>query len=666
MAYKILRIDPLLKPYKKDINLRMQNYENKRSELVGDGSLTDFANGHEYFGFHKTKDGWVYREWAPAAEEVYLTGDMVSWRWLDYKLTPVGNGVFEIFLKGENALYNGCRVRTIVRHNGKLLERIPLYIHRVEQDPVTFVWNGVIVDEPEYKWENDNFISQKNLFVYECHIGMAQEKEGIGTYQEFTEKVLPRIKDLGYTAIQIMAIMEHPYYGSFGYQVSSFFASSSKYGTPNELKKLIDTAHGLGLTVLLDVVHSHAVSNTVEGINEFDGTTYQFFHEGERGNHPAWGTKLFNYDKNEVVHFLLSNLKYWMTEFKFDGFRFDGVTSMLYLNHGLGVAFTDYSKYFSLNTDISAITYLQLANQLIREINPNAITIAEDMSGMPGMCLPIKDGGVGFDYRLAMGQPDLWIKLLKECPDEHWNMWWIWAEITGRRPREKYIGYAESHDQALVGDKTIMFRLCDSKMYTDMNKDSNDLVIDRGIALHKMIRFLTVSAGGEGYLNFMGNEFGHPEWIDFPREGNGWSYFYCRRQWHLADDNNLKYGYLQAFDKQMVAFANKKNLFRDAPKCLLLDDEKKIIVFERKGLIFAFNFNPTKSFEGQFIPVSKKGRYKVVVSTDDNAFGGYDRISKKYVYSSVADEQGKEQIQIYLPARTALCLRKLRKSKKDN
>ena len=662
MPYKIFEHDPGLLPFEKDIELRMDNYARKREELVGKGgNLRDFANGHEYFGFHKTENGWYYREWAPAADEMFLTGDFVDWRWFDRKMTPLGNGIFEIFIEGENTLYNGCHVAAIVRNGEKLLQRIPLYIRRVEQDPTSFAWCGVIVDEPQYKWKKKSFTPKKDLYVYECHIGMAQEKEGLGTYREFKDNILPRIKELGYNTIQIMAIMEHPYYGSFGYQVSSFFAASSKFGTPNELKELIDTAHAMGIAVLLDLVHSHAVKNTAEGINEFDGTTYQFFHEGDRGDHPAWGTKLFNYDKNEVIHFLLSNLKFWMDEYHFDGFRFDGVTSMIYHDHGLGVAFTDYSKYFSLNTDTEAITYLQLANELIREVNPKAITIAEDMSAMPGMCLPIEEGGIGFDYRLAMGSPDMWIKLLKNVPDEYWDMWHIWCELTGRRPAEKYIGYSESHDQALVGDKTIMFRLCDSKMYTHMAKATPDPIIDRGMALHKMIRLVTMSLGGEGYLNFMGNEFGHPEWIDFPREGNGWSYFYCRRQWYLADNDELKYGYLRRFDKDIVALTQEKKIFRKTPKWLFIDNNDKIMNYERGGLVFVLNFHPTNSYEGCWVTVPTKGKYKVIMSTDDEAFGGYGRISKEYVYTAEKHQRGKKaQFQIYLPARTGFCLQRIK------
>ncbi|MBQ9746779.1 MAG: alpha amylase C-terminal domain-containing protein, partial [Clostridia bacterium] len=573
------------------------------------GSLCDFANGHEYFGFHKTENGWYYREWAPGADEMYLTGDMVNWQKFALKLTPIGEDVFEIFLPGTDALYNGCNVKTVVRRGEKVFERISPYIRRAVQNPETMGWNGVIVDEPAYEWKNESFPPPRDICVYECHIGMAQEKEGIGTYREFRENVLPRIKEQGYNTLQIMAIMEHPYYGSFGYQVSSFFAACSRYCTPAELKELIDEAHGMGMAVLLDLVHSHAVKNTLEGINEFDGTTYQFFHVGARGDHPAWGTKLFDYDKNEVIHFLLSNLKFWLTEYRFDGFRFDGVTSMIYHNHGLGVDFDSYKKYFSVNTDTEAVTYLQLANELIREVNPNAITVAEDMSAMPGMCLPIDEGGVGFDYRLAMGQPDLWVKLVRDCPDENWEMWRIWHEISVRRPGEKSIGYVESHDQAIVGDQTLIFRLCGAHMYYDMDRDNSDPEVARGMALHKMARMVTMTLGGEGYLNFMGNEFGHPEWIDFPREGNGQSYAHCRRQWSLADSAELKYQYPNAFDKEMIGFVKEHGVFFGVPHKLHLDEGGKVMVYERAGAVFAFNFSPANSYDSYWLAVPSEGNY---------------------------------------------------------
>ncbi len=656
----ILNIDPYLLPYKEDLFLRAKLYAEKRKELLkGCKNLVDFANGYNYFGFHRINNGWVYREWAPAAEEMYLTGDFNGWNTRSHKMKKLPDGVFELLLEGQNTLSVGQKVQAIVINGGRELRRIPLYATRVVQDPNNYLWCAEIEDTfAQFDWTDSKFKPQKTPFIYECHVGMAQEEGKVGSFSEFTEKILPRIKKQGYNTIQIMAIMEHPYYGSFGYQVSNFFAVSSRYGNSHELKRLINTAHNMGVAVLLDVVHSHAVRNTNEGLNEFDGTVTQFFHEGEKGEHSAWGTKLFNYGKNEVIHFLLSNLKYWLEVYHFDGFRFDGVTSMLYHDHGLGSAFTDYSMYFSMNTDTEAVTYLQLANELIHRVNKNAVTIAEDMSGMPGMCIPLKDGGIGFDYRLSMGVPDLWIKTIKECKDEDWNMGKFWYELTSRRPEEKNIGYCESHDQALVGDKTIMFRLCDAEMYTAMQKFGGSPMVDRGIALHKMIRLLTSSLAGEGYLNFMGNEFGHPEWIDFPREGNGWSYHYCRRQWSLVDDPNLRYCELNAFDIKMLDLLKKEKVLSKKPVNRWTHEDDNVLIFTKDDLVFVFNFHPTKSFDGYFVPVENGGEYKVILSSDDSEFGGYSRVDTSYEYNARKTSFGWFGFKCYLPNRTAIVLKK--------
>ena len=659
MKHKILKIDPQLAPYEKDFDLRQENYRRKKAELLQPGqTLSDFANAHLYFGFHKVRNGWYYREWAPGAEEVYLTGDFNGWDRRSCPLKKKPGGVFEVFIPGKNTLKSGMQVLTLVHRNGVELERIPLFATRVVQDPFTHQWNAQIHEFTDFPWTDEKFKPKKDLFIYECHIGMAQEEGKVGTYREFKDNVLPRVKALGYNTLQIMAIMEHPYYASFGYQVTNFFAASSRFGTPEELKELIDAAHSMGIAVLLDVVHSHASKNTREGINEFDGTAYQFFHDGPRGDHIAWDTKCFNYDKNEVLHFLLSNLKFWQTEYHFDGFRFDGVTSMLYHDHGLGRDFCGYDAYFSMNTDTEAVTYLQLANELVRQVNPNAIMIAEDTSALPGLCLPIEHGGVGFDYRLAMGEPDMWIRLLKETPDEYWDLNNIYYEMAIRRPKEKVIGYCESHDQALVGDKTIMFRLCDQEMYWAMDAGNGSMIVDRGMALHKLLRLITASLGGEGYLTFMGNEFGHPEWIDFPREGNGWSYHYCRRQWHLADDPALKYQYLNAFEKEMVKLLKSCRVHAGQDKQLALDNFAKTMVYQRGKGIFAFNFHPVNSYDGLFLPMPEEGKYEVVLSSDDYCFGGHGRIYHS-TYETVAQENGKVGIKLYLPSRTAVVLKKV-------
>jgi len=656
--YRVLELNPQLQPFAGDIDLRMNNYYSTKERLMPQGgTLNEFANAHEYFGFHRVQGGWVYREWAPSAYQLYLTGDFNDWNWTEYPMNRLENGVWEIYLDGENALWEGCKVKTIVDANLQRTEHIPLYIRRVVQDPQTYAWCGEVVDETKvFDWTDKEFQAEDSLFIYEAHVGMAQEEGKVGSYREFADYTLPRVKKAGYNTIQLMAIMEHPYYGSFGYQVSSFFAASSWFGKPEDLKYLVNKAHEMGIRVLLDVVHSHAVKNTAEGINMFDGTVWQFFHDGPKGEHPAWGTMCFNYGKTEVIHFLLSNLKFWMTEYHFDGFRFDGVTSMLYHDHGLGTSFDNDSKYFSMNTHTEAITYLQLANELIRQVNPNAITVAEDMSGMPGMCLPIEDGGVGFDYRLAMGLPDMWIRTVKEQKDEDWYIGKMWGDMCLRRAGEGTVAYVESHDQALVGDKTMIFRLADANMYTDMNKNCHNMVIDRAIALHKMIRLFTLAGGGEAYLNFMGNEFGHPEWIDFPREGNGWSFHYCRRQWSLCDNEELKYQWLGEFDHDMIHLAKESRLFdQRMGSQLLLKEPEKMIAFHRQGLMFVFNFHPNQSLTNVLIPVPNKANYTVAFSSDDWKYGGNGLVA--HMEYPVKEFDGKNYIELYIPARTAIVLK---------
>ena len=652
--YSILKKCPELAPFEGDIRLRMERYEKKRAEITqGKTSLKDFANAHKWYGFHRLDGGWVYREWAPAADGVYLAGDFNEWSYTATPLTRLENGDWEVFLPGDT-LHFGSRVMTVVRNGDAFTQHIPIYARRVTQDWVSHSWCCEVWEDEAYDWQNDAFTTREAPLIYEAHVGMSSEEGKIATYREFADNVLPHVKDGGYNTIQLMAVMEHPYYGSFGYQVSSFFAASSRFGYPNDLKYLVDKAHGMGIRVLLDVVHSHAVGNTLEGLNLFDGTDHQFFHAGAKGDHPAWGTKLFNYDKPEVLHFLLSNLKFWLEEYHFDGFRFDGVTSMPYHDHGLGSNFTDLSMYFTMNTDVEAVTYLQLANELIREVAPHALTIAEDMSGMPGMCESVKSGGIGFDYRLGMGLPDMWIKLVKDCPDENWNLGYIWRELTFRNA--KTVAYVESHDQALVGDKTLIFRLADAAMYDGMEKRTHTPVIDRAIALHKMIRLLTLAAGGDGYLAFMGNEFGHPEWIDFPRPGNGNSFHYCRRQWSLLNNPNLKYEELYAFDRDMIAAAKKHKLFKNPyPELKWIHEDDKILAFERGGLVFVFNFSPTVSREGYVIPVSKGEDHDVLFTSDDPVYDGFGRIAHAPVSAYVPGREG-NNLRLYIPARTCIVL----------
>lgn len=663
---RLLEVDPWLEPYSEGLNNRARHFEWMRDQLGGD-LLGTISQGHHFFGLNRgEKDGvsgiW-YREWAPEATYLALVGDFNFW---DRGADPMVRdefGTWSVFLAdvdGVSRIPHAGKVKVHVGTHAGGLDRIPAYIRRVVQDPATHSYSGEFWNPPvEFEWQHQNPGPRKSLKVYEAHVGMAQEDGKVGSYLEFADVVLPRIADLGYDAVQLMAVAEHPYYGSFGYHVSSFYAPSSRFGTPEELKELVDRAHGLGLSVIMDLVHSHAVKNLNEGLNSFDGSGHQYFHAGLRGQHLAWDSLCFDYPKYEVERFLLSNVRYWLEEFHFDGYRFDGVTSMMYHDHGLGRAFSGYDDYFSGNVDLDAVVYLMLANEVAHAVRPDAITIAEDVSGMAGLARPVADGGIGFDYRLAMGVPDMWIRLLKELKDEDWSLSGIYHEMVNRRPQEKCIAYAESHDQALVGDKTIAFWLMDQQMYWNMSKFAHDPVIDRGIALHKMIRLVTFALGGEGYLNFMGNEFGHPEWVDFPRSENGYSHHYARRQWSLASMDHLRYGELLAFDKAMLRLDDAYSLLSDPlVEQLAVHEDTRQLVFRRGPLVFAFNFHATESYAGLRIPVPDQTDYQVILNSDSPAFGGKGLVEPhaKYPWQDVPMYARNQSLMIYLPARSAQVL----------
>jgi 1,4-alpha-glucan branching enzyme len=661
----IVENDPWLTPYAEIIYRREMKVFEKEKELIGEvQTLSDFATGYLYFGLHHTAEGWVFREWAPNATRICLVGDFNGWKELkEYNLNAVDNGVWEIKLPHQ-LIKHGDLFKLSIHWEGGHGLRIPSYIRRIVQNVDTKLFNAQAwAPATAYQWQNDRIIAAaRPPLIYEAHVGMSTMEEKIGSYNEFRIAILPRIKKAGYNTIQLMAIQEHPYYGSFGYHVSNFFAASSRFGTPEELKLLIDTAHGMGIAVIMDMVHSHAVKNEMEGLGNFDGTPYQYFHEGARREHVAWDSLCFDYGKNEVLHFLLSNCKFWLDEYRFDGFRFDGVTSMLYYDHGLSRDFTNYGMYYDGMQDEDAITYLALTNKLIKLVNPGAITVAEEMSGMPGLAATLDQGGYGFDFRLAMGVPDYWIKIIKEVPDENWNVSALYHELTSKRAEEKTISYAESHDQALVGDKTIIFRLLDKEMYFSMSKTISSVIIDRGIALHKMIRLITAATGGGGYLNFMGNEFGHPEWIDFPREGNNWSYKYARRQWNLVDDPLLRYHYLGDFDRDMIQLIRNSGLYLHKYCRLLVDNQSdQVLAYERGDHLFVFNFSPGRSYTDYGIQ-SGPGKFKIVLNTDNPAYGGNGNVDETLTYRARIDVKRTKPplLKLYIPSRSALVFKKMK------
>ena len=665
--------DEYLKPFEGAIRGRAQRAAERLSELtLGKTSISEWASAHEYYGLHRVRGGWVFREWAPHATSMWLVGDFSKWQ-IDprFEIFRIeGTDVWERRIPA-SLIAHGDNYRLEMRWDGGHGERIPAYARYVVQDETTKLFSArVYAPKKPFAWKHDGHPALAarpgEAFVptiYEAHVGMGTEEEKVASYAEFRDQVLPRIKAAGYNTVQLMAIMEHPYYGSFGYHVSSFFAASSRFGTPDDLKSLIDTAHGLGLRVIMDLVHSHAVRNERDGLSLFDGTDYQYFHSGAKGWHRAWDSRCFDYGKTDVLHFLLSNCRFWLDEYHFDGYRFDGVTSMLFWDHGLGSAFTEYGLYFNGSMDDDAWVYLNLANRVIHETKPSAVTIAEDVSGMPGVAAPIGDCGIGFDYRMAMGEPDYWFRLAEKVRDDDWSMGSIFHELTNRRAEEKVVSYVESHDQALVGGKTFFFQLVDKEVYWGMGQGQENLSIDRGVALHKLVRLATCALNGGAYLNFMGNEFGHPEWIDFPRAENGWSHHYARRQWSLRDNPNLRFKALGDFDATMLA-----ELFRKRPGAtpnggdplkLVANESDKVLAFIRGRLLFAFNFNPTESFSGYGILVPPAARWRHLFDTDEVRFGGQGRIEPGRCYEPVVvPDRGElvQQVRLYLPSRTASVL----------
>ena len=654
-----LNSDPWLAPFREKLRERSRRAVATVKRLTGGKStLAEFASGHEYFGLHFRDGEWVFREWAPNAVRITLFGDFSDWRKLpEYRLNRLEHGVWELRLPAETVRH-GMHYLLFMEWPGGSGDRIPAYARCVDQDKETGLFAATVWrPEQPYGFRHASPPAPAAPLIYESHVGMAQEEPKVGSFEEYREKILPKIAASGYNTIQLMAVMGHPYYGSFGYHVANFFAIASRFGTPDEFKALVDAAHGCGLRVIIDLVHSHAVKNEVEGLAKFDGTRYAYFHEGSRGEHSGWDSLCFNYAKPEVLHFLLSNCRFYLDEYRVDGFRFDGVTSMMYLHHGLGKTFTGYDDYFGGDVDEDALTYLALANRVIHEVRPDALTVAEDVSGMPGLAAPASGGGIGFDCRMAMGVTDMWFKLF-DLPDQDWNMFYLFHELTNRRRDERSISYVESHDQAIVGGKTAIFRLADAAMYDAMHAGSQNLAVDRAIALHKMIRLATAAAAGHGYLNFMGNEFGHPEWIDFPREGNGWSLQHARRQWSLADEPGLRYHFLRDFDRAMLEVLNRNpEFFRRRVQTVRIDDCGKVLIFERDDCYFCFNFHPENSYFDYGFEVLP-GEFETVLDSDAPEFGGFSRRAPEQRYWSRQGQSG-AFITLYLPSRTALVLKRI-------
>ncbi|KAH9651980.1 SBE3 [Citrus sinensis] len=575
---------------------------------------------------------------------------------------------------------HGSKYRVYFNTPDGPLERIPAWATYVQPDAdgkEAFAIHWEPSPEFAYKWRNTRPKVPKSLRIYECHVGISGSKPKISSFNEFTEKVLPHVKEAGYNVIQLFGVVEHKDYFTVGYRVTNLYAVSSRYGTPDDFKRLVDEAHGLGLLVFLDIVHSYSAADQMVGLSQFDGSNDCYFHTaqiiffcvvlyyahmipGKRGFHKYWGTRMFKYDDLDVLHFLLSNLNWWVVEYQIDGFQFHSLSSMIYTHNGFASLTGDLEEYCNQYVDKDALLYLILANEILHALHPNIITIAEDATYYPGLCEPTTQGGLGFDYFLNLSASEMWLSFLENTPDHEWSMSKIVSTLVGNgQYSDKMIMYAENHNQSISGGQSFAEILFGE--ISEHSPDTNNLLL-RGCSLHKMIRLITFTIGGHAYLNFMGNEFGHPKRVEFPMPSNNFSFSLANRHWDLLA--NRLHSNLYSFDQELMKLdENAKVLLRGSPSVHHVNDAKMVICYMRGPLVFIFNFHPTDSYEDYSVGVEEAGEYQIILNTDESKFGGQGLIKEhQYLQRTISKRVDglRNCIEVPLPSRTAQILAEIR------
>lgn len=552
---------------------------------------------------------------------------------------------------------HGSKYRVYFNTPDGPLERVPAWATYVLPDADGRQACAVHWDPPSesaYKWKNKHPTAPKSLLIYECHVGISGSEPRLSSFSEFTKKVLPHIKDLGYNAIQLFGIVEHKDYFTAGYRVTNMYAVSSRYGTPEDFKHLVDEAHGIGLLVFLDVVHSYSAADEMVGLSLFDGTNDCYFHTGKRGHHKFWGTRMFKYADVDVLQYLLSNLNWWVEEYRIDGFQFHSLSSMMYTHNGFATFTGELEEYCNQYVDRDALMYLILANDILHALHPNIITIAEDATYYPGLCEATSQGGLGFDYYVNLSASEMWLSFLEKVPDNEWSMSKIVTTLMGNRQyTNKMLLYAENHSQSISGGRSFAEILFGGK--EDRPAESTDSLL-RGCSLHKLIRLITFSIGGCAYLNFMGNEFGHPKGVEFPTASNNNSFELANRRWELLNNDGIHHA-LFLFDKDMMKLEqNERVLSRGLPNVHHVKDDTMVISYTRGPVLFIFNFHPTNSYEKYIVGVEEAGEYQVIMNTDEKNYGGQGMINgDQYVQKTIRKRCDGLQncLQVPLPSRTA-------------
>ena len=627
--------------------------ENKPVEMtckVTDWDQYLFGQGNHYeiykkLGAHLTeKDGVAgtyFAVWAPRAKSVKVIGEFNNWDGKDHEMTRLEPlGIYELFIPGVG---EGMTYKYLIDGaDGNLHYKCDPYGFSAEMRPGT----ASKVADLSYKWKDSKWMEARvekdtermPVSIYEVHLGSwkrhphDEDEPGFYTYEELAEELVKYVKEMGYTHVELKGIAEHPFDGSWGYQVTGYFAPTSRYGTPKQFKKLIDALHKAKIGVILDWVPAH-FPRDAHGLANFDGYPLYEYPDPRKGEHPDWGTKIFNYEMNEVKNFLISNALYWMEEYHIDGLRVDAVASMLYLDYGKSDGQWVANKYGG-NNNLEAIEFFKHLNSCLLGKYPGTMMIAEESTAWPKVTDKPENDGLGFSYKWNMGWMHDFLEYMKLDPyfrkNNHNKMTFAASYMTS----ENYI-LVLSHDE-VVHLKCSMI----NKMpgYPD----------DKFANLKAGYAFMMGHPGKK--LLFMGQEFAqYQEWSE-ARE----------LDWYLLAEE--KHQQMQGWVKELLHIYKKHPCLYDLDRSydgfqwINADDaDRSIFSFVRydeqkkKSLLFVMNFTPVAR-EDYRVGVPRKKQYKLILNSHDEKFGGNDIVeNRETVYKSAKGECDKQPYSFSYP-----------------
>ena len=583
--------------------------------LFGSGTHYDI---YKKLGAHITeKDGEkgvYFAVWAPKAKSVSVIGDFNDWNGDADRMEKTGDvGIFELFIPG---ITTGVLYKYLIESaKGEKLYKADPYANFAELRPGTA---SIVTDLTKFKWSDNTWLKKRNesniqeipMAIYECHIGSwmrhpGREDEGFYTYRQFADRIVDYLLDMHYTHIELIGIAEHPFDGSWGYQVTGYYAPTSRYGTPEDFMYMINKLHKNGIGVILDWVPAH-FPRDAHGLADFDGSAVYEYADSRKGEHPDWGTKIFDYGKSEVKNFLIANAIFWIEEFHIDGLRVDAVASMLYLDYGKKDGQWVANEYGG-NENLEAIEFFKHLNSLVMGRYPGVMMIAEESTAWPKITAKPEDGGLGFTFKWNMGWMHDFCDYMKLDPifrkDNHHKMTFAMSY----NDAENYI-LVLSHDEVV-------------HLKCSMLNKMPGYYVDKFANLRVGYTFMMGHAGKK--LLFMGQEFAQDsEWNEAKE-----------LDWALLDDP-LHAG-MQAYVRELLKIYNKYPAMHELDRGFggfqwinANDTFKSIYSFIRLGkndkknrLVFVMNFTPI-SRDDYRVGVPEKKKYKLLLDSNEERFGG--------------------------------------------